>query len=164
MNGLGRSLVLRFDGSARYGPYNATPQTAAVGYVVSEVDPLVEGSRELSAFVSSTHVELRVLVAGARAVTAFRDHERASAVHVRGDAAAVIDTVDPDRRGTVDDDICQRRAKRVRDALASIPTVTYRCVGRADNDRAHELATRAYGPPRDSRAGQGEPISELTTD
>jgi ribonuclease HI len=149
MNDLGRSLVLRFDGSVRYGPDNATPQAAAIGYVVSEAGPLVEASRGLSAFVSSTHVEFRALLAGARAVTALRDHERVSAVHVRGDAAAVIDTVDPDRRSAVHDDICQRRAERVRGTLAPVPTVTYRCVGRTENKRAHELATRAYGPPHD---------------
>jgi ribonuclease HI len=142
---LGRSLVLRFDGSVRYGPDNATARTATIGYVVSEADPLVEGSRELSAFVSSTHVEFRALVAGVRAMTALRNHDRVSAVHVRGDAAAVIDTVDPGRQSAVHDDICQRRAERVREALAPIPTVTYRCVERSENERAHELATRAYG-------------------
>jgi ribonuclease HI len=150
MNEFGRSLVLQFDGSVRYGPENATPQTAAIGFVVSEAAPLIEGSRELSAFVSSTHVEFRALVAGAQAVRALRDHERVSTVHVRGDAAAVIDTVDPSRQRAVGDDICQRRAERVRDSLAPIPTVTYRCVGRTANERAHELATRAYGPLNDS--------------
>jgi ribonuclease HI len=141
--------VLRFDGSVRYGPDNATPKAAAIGYVVVESDPLLEGSRELSTFVSSTHVEFRALVAGVHAVTALREHDRVSGVHVRGDAAAVIDTVDPDRRSTVHDNICQRRAKRIQKALSPIPTVTYRCVGRAENERAHELATRAYKPTHD---------------
>lgn len=149
MNDLGRSLVLRFDGSVRYGPDNATPQTAAIGYVVTETEPLVEGSQELSAFVSSVHAEFRALVAGVRAVTGLQTHERVSAVHVRGDAAAVIDTVDPGQGSTVDDDICRRRAERVRDALEPIPRVTYRHVRRGENERAHELATRAYGSSDD---------------
>lgn len=146
MSDFGRSLVVRFDGSVRYGPDNATPQTAAIGYVVAEADPLVEGSRELSAFVSSTHVEFRALLAGVRAVMALRRHERVSAVHVRGDAAAVIETVDPDRDRPAGDDICRRRTERIRDALGPIPTVTYRRVGRGANKPAHDLATRAYSP------------------
>jgi len=143
VTGLGRSLVVRFDGSVRYGPDNATPRTAGIGYVVEEGEPVVEGSRELSAFVSSTHVEFRALVAAARAVAAFCDHRRISDVHVRGDAAAVIDAVDPARDGDVGDPIRRRRVERVRGALAPAPTVTYRCVSRGENRRAHELAARA---------------------
>lgn len=146
MTDLGSSLVLRFDGSVRYGPNNADPRTAAIGYVIAEAKPLAEGSRELSTFVSSTHVELRALVAGAQTVAALIDRLRVSDVHVRGDAAAVIDTVDPSCESAVDDRIFQRRAERVREALAPVPRVTYRCVSRGENERAHELATRAYGP------------------
>jgi ribonuclease HI len=147
---LGRSLVLRFDGSVRFGPDNADPQAAAIGYVIEEAEPLVEWSQELSAFVSSTHVEFRALVAGVRAVAALMDHQRVSAVHVRGDAAAVIDTVDPSRTTAVDDGICRRRTERVRDALAPVPTVTYRHVRRYENERAHDLATRGYSRPSDT--------------
>jgi ribonuclease HI len=142
---LGCSLVLRFDGSVRYGPANADPRTAAIGYVIEAAKPLVEGSRELSAFVSSTHVEFRALVAGARAVTTLMDHRRVSDVHVRGDAAAVINTVDPSRQTAANDGICQRRAERVQEAFRPVPTVTYRHVSRNENERTHELATRAYG-------------------
>jgi ribonuclease HI len=143
--------VLRFDGSVRYGPDNADPRAAAIGYVVEEAKPLIEGSHQLSTFVSSTHVEFRALVAGVQAVAALMDHHRISDVHVRGDAAAVIDTVDPTRLAAVDDDICRRRAERVRDTLALVPRVTYKQVRRYENERAHELATLAYdrsGEPR----------------
>ena len=142
----GLSLVLRFDGSVRYGPDNAEPQSAAVGYVVSAGGPLVEGSRALSTFVSSTHVEFRALVAGARAVAALARHRAVAAVHVRGDAAAVVEAVDPDHSALPGDRIRQRRVETVREALAPIPRVTYRRVGRATNERAHALATRAHGP------------------
>ncbi len=147
MTGVGHSLVLRFDGSVRYGPNDATPRTAAIGYVIEAANPLIEGSRELSAFVSSTHVEFRALVAGAQAVGELTDHHQVSAVHVRGDAAAVIDTVDPSRPAGVDDAICRRRAKRVHEALAPVPTVTYRHVERYENERPHKLATHAYDRP-----------------
>lgn len=141
------SVVLRFDGSVRYGPDDATPRTAAIGYVVEAADPLIEGSRELSAFVSSTHVEFRALVAGAEAVAKLTDHRQVSAVHVRGDAAAVIDTVDPSHPGGVDDAVCRHRADRVQEVLAAVPTVTYRQVGRYENERPHQLAARAYDRP-----------------
>jgi ribonuclease HI len=144
VTGAGHSLVLRFDGSVRYGPNDAEPRTAAIGYVIEAADPLIEGSRELSAFVSSTHVEFRALVAGAQAVAELTDHRQVSAVHVRGDAAAVIDTVDPSRPAGVDDAICRRRAERVHEALAPVPTITYRHVGRYENERPHELAARVY--------------------
>ncbi|WP_247009690.1 reverse transcriptase-like protein [Halorientalis litorea] len=144
MTTLGSSLVLRFDGSVRYGPHNANPRGAAIGYVVEERQPLAEGSRELSAFVSSTHVELRALVAGAQTVAALTDHLRVSDVHVRGDAAAVIDTVAPCGESTVDDRISQRRAERVRNALAPVPRVTYRCVSRHENERAHEKESHTW--------------------
>jgi len=144
---LGRSLVLRFDGSVRYGPNNADPRAAAIGYVVEETEPVLEGCREVSAFVSSTHVEFRALVAGARAVAELAECDRVSDVHVRGDSAAVIETVDPTSATAVGGDICRRRAERVRELLEPVPTVTYRRVRRADNDRAHELAIRAYDRP-----------------
>jgi ribonuclease HI len=112
--------------------------------VIEAADPIIEGSRELSAFVSSTHVELRALVAGARALGELTDHHQVNAVHVRGDAAAVIDTVDPSRPAGVDDSICRRRAERVRELLAPVPTITYRHVGRYENERPHKLASRAY--------------------
>jgi ribonuclease HI len=147
VTGLGTSLVVRFDGSVRYGPENANPRAATIGYVIEEGRPLAEGSRELSAFVSSTHVELRALVAAVRAVETMRIHRQISDVHVRGDAAAVIDAVDPARDGATGDRIFRRRAERVREALAPVPTVTYRCVSRPENERAHELATRAYDAP-----------------
>ena len=147
MSRLGRSLVLRFDGSVRYGPDNADPRAAAVGYVVEEARPVLEGCRELSAFVSSTHVEFRALVAGARAVAELAERDRVSDVHVRGDSAAVIETVDPSRPTGVGGDVCRRRTKRVRELLEPVPTVTYRRVGRGKNDRAHELAVRAYDRP-----------------
>jgi hypothetical protein len=81
-------------------------------------EPLIEGSRALSAFVSSTHVEFRALVAGARAVATLSTHRPVSAVHIRGDAAAVIDTVDPTRPTAPGDAIRRRRVASVRDALA----------------------------------------------
>lgn len=142
---LGASLVLWFDGSIRYGPDNAAPQWAAIGYVIEEAKPLVEGSQELSTFVSNTHVELRALLAGVQAITELREHRRVSGVHVRGDAAAVIDTVDPARETTVDDGIFRQRTERIHEMLALVPQTTYRCVSRHRNERAHELATRAYG-------------------
>jgi ribonuclease HI len=140
----GLSLVLRFDGSVGYGPENADPRTAAIGYVVETGTPLVEGSRALSAFVSSTHVEFRALVAGARAVAALSTHRPVSAVHVRGDAAAVIDTVDPTRPAVPGDAIRRRRVDTVRDALADVPTVTYQQTTREQNRRAHVLAARPH--------------------
>jgi len=144
VTGTALSLVLRFDGSVRYGPENAKPQAAAIGYTITAGDPLVEGSRALSTFVSSTHVEFRALVAGARAAAELATHRRVSSVHVRGDAAAVIDAVDPERSATPGDPIRKRRVEQVHSFLSPIPQVTYRRVGRSRNDRAHTLATRAY--------------------
>jgi ribonuclease HI len=141
----GASLVLSFDGSVLYGPANATPTAAAIGYVVSEGEPLVEGSRSLSAFVSSTAVEYRALVAGARAVAALAAHRDVASVHVRGDAAVVLEAVDPDHPGEAGNDLARRRVATVRDLLEPVPTVTYRTVARGDNRRAHELARRAHG-------------------
>jgi ribonuclease HI len=145
-DGTGLSLVLRFDGSVRYGPDNAEPRAAAIGYVAAAGTPLLEGSRALSTFVSSTHVEFRALVAGARAVAALARHRDVAAVHVRGDAAAVLEAVDPDHPGAPGDRVRRRRVETVREALAPIPRVTYRRVGRGANERAHALATRAHNP------------------
>lgn len=141
---LGASLVLSFDGSVRYGPANATPTGAGVGYVVSEGEPLVVGSWAPAAFVSSTHVEYRALVAGARAVAALAEHRDVASLHVRGDAAAVMDAVDPDRAGEAGDEVTRRRVAEVRDLFAPIPEVTYRTVSRGRNERAHELARRPH--------------------
>ncbi len=140
----GLSVVLHVDGSVRYGSENATPTAAAIGYVATAGEPLVAGSRTLSAFVSSTHVEFRALVAGAQAVAGLSRHRQVSSVHVRGDSAAVIDAVDPAQSATAGDEIRQRRVEQVREALAGVPRVTYRTVRRDRNERAHQLAVRAY--------------------
>lgn len=140
------SVALYFDSSVRYGPDNASPRAAAVGYVATAGDPLVEGSHRLDAFVSSTHAEFRALVEAARAVAALETHRRISDIHVRGDAAAVIEAVDPDRPGSPGDAIRRRRVAFVRDALTPVPRVTYRRVDRAANERAHRLATAAHEP------------------
>jgi ribonuclease HI len=144
-SGLGESLVLSFDGSVLYGPKNARPTAASVGYVVTAGKAIAEGSHRLSAFVSSTHVEYRALVAGARAVAAIRRHRDVVSLHVRGDAAAVIQAVDPTHPARPGDDVRRRRVETVRDLFAPIPEVTYRKVGRDRNRRADQLATRAHG-------------------
>jgi ribonuclease HI len=141
---LGASVVCSFDGSVLYGADNARPTAAAIGYVVSAGGPLVEGSRPLAAFVSSTHVEYRALVAAARAVAALADHRSIADVHVRGDADGVIQTVDPDAAAEPGDDVCRRRVATVRELLAPFPTVSYRAVDRGRNHRAHALAARAH--------------------
>ncbi len=142
--GPGLSVILRFDGSVLYGPDNATPTSAAVGFVARAGDPLVEGSRALSAFVSSTHVEYRALVAGARAVSRLDRHRNVAAVHVQGDAAAVVEATDPDHPAVPGDDVLERRVRTVRRLLAPVPTVTYREVDRGQTERAHDLARRAH--------------------
>ena len=147
MTGLGLSLVLTFDGSVHYGPANASPQAAAIGYVVEAGRPLVEGSRALSTFVSSTHVEFRALVAGARAVAALATHRTVSSVHVRGDAAAVIQAVDPASDTSPGDAVRRRHVDIIRDALADVPRVTYRRIKRGNNQRAHALAARPHRLP-----------------
>lgn len=138
------SVRLAFDCSVRYGPDNASPRSAAIGYVATAGSPLLVGSRQLSAFVSSTHAEFRALVEGAQAVAALGRHRRISDLHVRGDAAAVIEAVDPERPGSPGDRIRRRRVGLVRDAVAPIPRVTYRRVDRQRNERAHRLATRGH--------------------
>jgi len=136
------SVVLSFDGSMLYEPDNATPTAAGVGYVVRAGRPLVEGARGLSAFVSSTHVEYRALVAGARAAANLHAHREVVGVHVEGDAAAVIEAADPDHPAVPGDDVMRRRVRTVRRRLSFAPTVTYRHVGRERVRRAHELARR----------------------
>lgn len=144
MSATGLSLVLSFDGSVRYGTDNAEPTAAAIGYAVEATEPLLVGSRALSAYVSSTHVEFRALVAGAQALAALAEHRPVSTVHVRGDAAAVITAVDPSHPTPPGDEIRRRRVESIRAALAPIPTVTYQQVSRGRNERAHALATRAH--------------------
>ena len=144
MSDLGVSLILSFDGSVLYGPLNADPTAAAIGYVVATHDPILEGSRALSTFVSSTHVEYRALVAGARAVADIADHRTVASLHVRGDSAAAIESVDPDHPAEPSDSILQRRVRTVRDLVDPIPQVSYRPVTRARNHRAHELARRPH--------------------
>lgn len=146
MTDLGISPILSFDGSVLYGPSNATPRAAGIGYVISTHEPIAEGSRSLSTFVSSTHVEYRALVAGARAVANLSDHRTIASLHVRGDSAAAINSVDPDHSAEPTDTVLRRRVEIVRDLLDEIPQVSYRTVGRTRNQRAHELARRPHQP------------------
>lgn len=144
MTDLGLSVILAFDGSVLYGPSNAAPTAAAIGYVLSTHEPILEGSRSLSTFVSSTHVEYRALVEGVRAVADIAEHRTVASLHIRGDAAAAIEAVDPDHPTEPSDGVLQRRVETVRELIDPIPQVSYRTVTRTRNQRAHELAQRPH--------------------
>jgi len=137
------SLSLYFDASVHYGRDNATPTSAAVGFLVeSGVTSHIERSMAVDAFVSSAHLEYRALLEAVRAVA--DTGERVASLHVHGDADAVIRAVDPDRPATPDDRVCRRRVDAIRDAVDGIPVVTYRIVGRGENERAHRLARAGH--------------------
>ncbi|WP_324663279.1 ribonuclease H family protein [Haloarcula sediminis] len=141
--GFGPSLSLYFDASVHYGPDNATPTSAAVGFLVeSGTTTHIERSMAVDAFVSSTHLEYRALLEAVRAVAATDD--RVASLHVHGDADAVIRAVDPDRPATPGDRVCRRRVGAIREAVAAVPVVTYRVVGRDENERAHRLARAGH--------------------
>ncbi|MDS0280988.1 reverse transcriptase-like protein [Haloarcula onubensis] len=137
------SLLLYFDASVLYGPDNATPTSAAVGFLVeSGATTHVERSMAVDAFVSSAHLEYRALLEAVRAVAA--TDERVASLHVHGDADAVIRAVDPDHPATPGDRLCRRRVRAIRDAVDGIPVVTYRVVDRRENERAHGLARAGH--------------------
>ncbi|WP_277540187.1 reverse transcriptase-like protein [Haloarcula laminariae] len=139
----GPSLSLYFDASVHYGPDNAMPTSAAVGFLVeSGATTHIERSMAVDAFVSSTHLEYRALLEAVQAVAATDD--RVASVHVHGDADAVIRAVDPDRPATPEDRVCRRRVASIREAVEPIPVVTYRAVGRDENERAHRLARAGH--------------------
>jgi len=137
------SLSLYFDASVHYGPDNATPTSAAVGFLVeSGARTHIERSLAVDAFVSPAHLEYRALLSAVRAVAATDD--RVASLHVHGDADAVIRAVDPDHPATPGDRVCRTRVEAIRDAVAEIPVVTYRVVGRGENERAHRLARAGH--------------------
>jgi ribonuclease HI len=139
----GPSLSLYFDASVHYGPDNATPTSAAVGFLVeSGATTHVERSVPVDTFVSSAHLEYRALLEAVRAVAETDD--RVASLHVHGDADAVIRAVDPDHSATPDDRIARRRVDAIHEAVAGIPVVTYRAVGRGENRRAHRLARAGH--------------------
>ena len=140
------SLLLYFDASVRYGADNATPTSAAVGFVVGDgARTVTEQSLPVQTFVSSAHLEYRALLEAVQAVAAL---DRVASLHVHGDADAVIDAVDPAVGATPGDRIMEKRVRAIRAAVEEIPTVTYRTVGRGENRRAHELAQRGHTAKR----------------
>ncbi|MBX0286263.1 hypothetical protein [Haloarcula salinisoli] len=137
------SLSLYFDASVHYGPDNATPTSAAVGFLVeSGATTHIERSVPVDAFVSTAHLEYRALLEAVRAVA--ETGERVASLHIHGDADAVIRAVDPDHPATPGDRVCRTRVDAIRDAVAEIPVVTYRVVGRGENERAHRLARAGH--------------------
>jgi len=137
------SLSLYFDASVHYGPDNATPTSAAVGFLVeSGATTHIERSMAVDAFVSTAHLEYRALLEAVRVVAA--TDERVASLHIHGDADAVIRAVDPDHPATPGDRICRTRVDAVREAVDGIPVVTYRVVGRDGNRRAHDLARAGH--------------------
>jgi ribonuclease HI len=138
-------LLLYFDASLLYGPDNSTPTSAAIGYVVDDgTTTLLEGSQHVDAFVSSAGLELRALVEAARAVAESTDI--VSSVHVHGDADAVIRLADPSRPATPSTRLARRRVETIRSCFRDVPVVTYRCVPRHSNERAHALARAGHDP------------------
>jgi ribonuclease HI len=138
------SLTCSFDASVHYGPDHATPVSAAVGFHVEEgTRTRIEGSRRVPNVVSSSALEFRALLAAARAID--ERFDAVASIHVRGDADAVIESVDPRREATPTGRIERRRVERIRRLFESIPTVTYRIVDRHANERAHALARAGHG-------------------
>ncbi len=138
----GRSLVVAFDASVRYGPENATPVSGAIGYLVEEGATVhVERSAGVDAVVSSTALEFRALLAALRAVDA---RFAPSTLHVRGDADAVIRAVDPARPTEPSGRIVRRRVGAIHELVADVPVVSYRAVDRRGNERAHDLARAGH--------------------
>lgn len=139
----GPSLSLYFDASVHYGSDNATPTSAAVGFLVeSGTTTHVERSMAVDAFVSNVHLEYRALLEAVQAVAGTDD--RVASLHVHGDADAVIRTVDPDHPATPADRITRGRVDAIHEAVAGIPVVTYRAVGGGENRRAHRLARAGH--------------------
>jgi len=137
------SLLAYFDASVHYGPDNATPVSAAVGFLVEDgVETYIEQSMHVDAFVSSAALELRALVETVRAVVDRFD--RVSSVHLHGDADAALRSTDPAHPAEPTDAVGRRRVREARDLLADVPVVTYRAVDRSRNARAHELARRGH--------------------
>jgi ribonuclease HI len=137
------SLLLYFDASVRYAGDNATPTSAAVGFVVGDgTETLVEGSFPVRTFVSSAHLEYRALLEAVQAVAGMDG--RIASLHVHGDADAVVDAVDPATDAEPGDRIRRQRTEEIRAAVDSIPRVTYRAVGRGENERAHALAQAGH--------------------
>jgi len=137
------SLLAYFDASVHYGPDNATPVSAAVGFLVEDgVETYVERSMRVDAFVSSSALELRALAETVRAVVDRFD--RVSSLHLHGDADAALRATDPAHPTEPTDPVGRRRVHEVRDLLTDVPVVTYRAVDRSCNARAHDLARRGH--------------------
>lgn len=137
------SLLLYFDGSLLYADDNATPTSAAVGYLLTDGSKTLRSeSRSIDAFVSSAHLEYRALLEAVRAVdTHISDPP---SIHIHGDADVVIRTVDPAEPATPSDRVTRRRVQKIRELVADIPVVTYRAVDRGHNERAHQLARAGH--------------------
>ncbi|MBX0297194.1 reverse transcriptase-like protein [Haloarcula nitratireducens] len=141
------SLLLYFDASVLYADDNATPTSAAVGFLVEDGSAaVIERSMRIDAFVSSAHLEYRALLEAVRAVEAYPT--TVASLHVHGDADAVLRAVDPQHHAMPEDRVAQRRVESIREWVADIPVVTYRAVGRGENERAHELARAGHGETR----------------
>jgi len=137
------SLLAYFDASVHYGPDNATPVSAAIGFLVEDgVETYVERSLAVEAFVSSAALEHRALVETVRAVADRFD--RVSSLHLHGDADAALRATDPDHPAEPTDPVARRRVREVRELLADVPVVTYRSVDRSRNARAHDLARQGH--------------------
>jgi len=137
------SLLAYFDASLRYGEDNATPTSAAVGVLVEDgTTTYVERSLAVDAFVSSSALEFRALLETARAVD--ERFDRVSALHVHGDADAVVRAADSSSPAEPSDPVARRRVERTRTLLADVPVVTYRSVPRSENERAHALAAAGH--------------------
>ena len=137
------SLLAYFDASVHYGPDDATPTSAAIGFLVEDgVETHLERSLAVEAFVSSAALEHRALVETVRAVADRFD--RVSSLHLHGDADAALRATDPSHPAEPTGPVARRRVREVHELLADVPVVTYRAVDRSRNARAHDLARRGH--------------------
>ena len=136
-------LLLYFDASILYAEDNATPRSAAVGYVFENGSAtLYTGSIPIDAFISSAHLEYRALVEATRKLAERTESPRS--LHIHGDADDVIQTVDPSQPASSGDRITRRRVDRIRRYTEAIPVVTYRSIERGHNTHAHEAARAGH--------------------
>ena len=103
----------------------------------------LSGSGRVEHLVSSSALEFRALLEAVVAVD--ETFEEVASLHVRGDADAVVEAVDPRREAMPHGAVSRRRVHHIRRLLDPIPTVTYRVVPRGLNERAHHLARAGHG-------------------
>lgn len=141
----GKNIIIRFDGSAVMDHDTKEMTSVSIGYhVYDDHGVITEGNKHIGSGLSSEKAEYHAMLEAIQAAADAVERVTGS-VHIQGDAQGVVDCVNPHKRDTPSDPLCQRYVSEIRRILEQeFDDYKFTKIPRSGTVRADELASDAH--------------------